>query len=348
MDKRIITAFVMIVVTFSCKEKKEAPAKTQQLAIVDVLVAQTKNIVNTVEANGSVVAYEYVELHPEVSGRITYLNVPEGKVVQQGTLIARIYDADLQAQLAKSKVQLSLAEKTQQRDKKLLDINGINQSDYDAVENQVEGFKADINYYQSLIEKTYIKAPFTGLVGLRQISPGSYATPSTIVATVQQVNKIKVDFTVPQQYADLIQKGKTVDIEADGGKSARRKAVIIATEPQINQIARNLKVRAILDGSMLNPGAFVKVYLSAGADNKAVLVPANCIIPDDKNKQVVVIKNGKANFVNVETGVRQSGNVEITKGVNVGDTIVVTGVLFARPKAPVKIRAVKTLEQLNK
>ena len=348
MDKKIITALVMIVATFACKEKKEASTKPQQAAVVDVIVAQTKNIVSTVEANGAVVAYEYVELHPEVSGRITYLNVPEGKTIQQGTLIARIYDADLQAQLAKSKTQLSLAEKTEQRDKKLLDINGINQSDYDAIVSQVDGYKADINYYQSLIEKTYIKAPFTGLVGLRQISPGSYATPATIVATIQQVNKIKVDFTVPQQYANLIKIGKSVEIELDGGKVSRRKAVIIATEPQINQVARNLKVRAIMDGSDLNPGAFVKVYVSAGADNKAVLIPANCIIPDDKNKQVVVVKNGKATFVNIETGVRQAANVEVTKGINVGDTVVVTGVLFARPKAPVKIRAVKTLEQLTK
>ena len=348
MNKGIVATFAIIITTLACKEKKEAPSKTQQPpAVVDVVIAQMRSIINTIEANGAAVANEYVDLHPEVSGRITYLNVPEGKTIQQGTLIAKIYDADLQAQLSKTKAQLALAEKTEQRDKKLLAINGLNESDYDAIVSQVQSLRADVNYYQSLIEKTSIKAPFTGLVGLRQVSIGAYVTNATVVASIQQVNKIKIDFTIPQQYANVIKNGAFVDI-MDNAKSVKRKALIIATEPQINQVSRNLKVRAVLEGGVLNPGAFVKVLVSAGEDSKAILIPTNCIIPDDKNKQVVVIKQGKAEFVNVETGIRQADNVEVTKGINVGDTVVVTGVLFARPKASLKIRSVKTLEQFSK
>jgi membrane fusion protein (multidrug efflux system) len=348
MNKGIVATFAIIITTLACKEKKEAPSKTQQPpAVVDVVIVQMRSIINTIEANGAAVANEYVDLHPEVSGRITYLNVPEGKTIQQGTLIAKIYDADLQAQLSKTKAQLALAEKTEQRDKKLLAINGLNESDYDAIVSQVQSLRADVNYYQSLIEKTSIKAPFTGLVGLRQVSIGAYVTNATVIASIQQVNKIKIDFTIPQQYANVIKNGAFVDI-MDNAKSVKRKALIIATEPQINQVSRNLKVRAVLEGGVLNPGAFVKVLVSAGEDSKAILIPTNCIIPDDKNKQVVVIKQGKAEFVNVETGIRQADNVEVTKGINVGDTVVVTGVLFARPKASLKIRSVKTLEQFSK
>lgn len=333
----------------SCKSKKDAPVKEagRQQIIVDVLVARPQIVSNHVEANGTVVANEYVELHPEVSGRLIYLNVPEGNYIQQGTLIARINDADLQAQMNKSKVLLDLAVKNEQRLKKLLAVNGVNQSDYDAALNLVNGYNADIAYTQSLIDKTVVKAPFSGIVGLRQVSPGAYLTPSNIIATIQQLDKVKIDFTIPEEYGNLVKKGSMVNVEIEAAKQAGKKAVIIAAEPQVNQNTRNLKVRAVLQEGKVNPGAYVKVYVSAGTDKKAILVPANAIIPDDKNKQLVLVKNGKASFVSVETGVRQANNVEITKGVNLGDSVIVTGVLFARPKSPVTIRSVKTLDQLS-
>ena len=349
MYKKITPLLLIGITLFSCKEKKEAPKQTgNNAAVVDVMIAQQKNISHIVEANGTVVANEYVELHPEINGRITYLNVPEGKMITKGTLIAKIYDADLQAQLQKSKVQLELAQITEQRDKKLLAVNGINQSDYDAALNQVKSIQADMNYTQSLIDKTVVKAPFDGLVGLRQVSPGAYVTASTIIATVQEIDKLKIDFTIPEEYSGIIKKGNTVEVESDAGKAFRKKAVIIATEPQINQTTRNLKIRAILEDKKLNPGSFVKVYISAGADTKAIMVPTNCLIPDDKNNQIVLVKSGKASFVNVKTGLREANNVEITKGLNLGDTVVVTGVLFARPKAPLKVRSVKSIEEFAK
>ena len=288
-------------------------------------------------------------MHPEISGRITFLNVPEGKMVTKGTIIAKIYDADLQAQLQKSKVQLELAQITEQRDKKLLAVNGINQSDYDVAANQVKSIQADINYTQSLIDKTVVKAPFEGLVGLRQVSQGAYVSTSTIIATIQEINKLKIDFVIPEEYANIIQKGNTVEIESDAAaKSGRKKAIIIATEPQINQATRNLKVRAVIESDKINPGAFVKVFVSAGKDTKALMVPTNCLIPDDKNNQIVLVKGGKAVFVNVKTGLREATNVEISSGLNIGDSVVVTGVLFAKNKYPVKVRGVKTLEEVAK
>jgi membrane fusion protein, multidrug efflux system len=332
-----------------CKSKPETLApKAAPPTVVDIIVASQQALTSAVEANGSVVANEYVELHPEVSGRLIYLNVPEGSHISQGTLVARVNDADLQAQMAKSKVQLDLAQKTEDRYKQLLAVNGINQSDYDNALNQVNGLKADIQYTQTLIDKTVIKAPFSGVVGLRQISPGAFVTASTVIATIQQVDKIKIDFTLPEQYNDLIRKGNKVDIEMDASKQGRKKAIIIATEPQVNASTRNLKVRAVLQETIANPGAFVKVYVPSSSEKKALMVPTNAIIPDDRNSQLVLVKNGKASFVNVTTGIRESNNVEITSGISAGDSVVVTGVLFARPGGPLKVRSIKTLEQLAK
>lgn len=335
----------------ACREKADAARTSKpqgnQPVIVDVIVASTRGIDNTVEANGTVVANEYVELHPEISGRITYLNVPEGNVVEKGTVIARINDADLQATLEKSRVQLDLYQKTEERNRKLLDIQGINQADYDLALNNVNSTKADIAYTQAQIDKTVIRAPFSGIVGLRQVSPGAYITPANIIATVQQLDKIKVDFTLPEQYTSVIKKGALVDVEIDAASKAHRKGLIIATEPQISQTSRNLKVRAILQEGKGHPGAFVKVFVDAGANKQAIMVPTNCIIPEDKNNQLILVKGGKAKFINVQTGVREANNVEITQGVNAGDTVVVTGVLFARPNASLRVRSVKNLEKMT-
>lgn len=334
-----------------CNGKAATPhsaPKPNPPAIVDAIVADTSPVNNTIEASGAIVANEYAALHPEISGRITWLDVPEGISVKKGTLIARINDADLQAQLQKSKVQLDLYEKTEERDRKLLAINGINQADYDLALNNVNSTKADIAYTQAQIDKTIIRAPFNGIVGLRQVSIGAYITPANIIATIQQLDRIKVDFTMPEQYGSVVKKGGVVDVVIDVAGNIHRKAQIIAYEPQITPTSRNMTVRALLEDGKGHPGAFAKVYINAGANAKSILVPTNSIIPNDKNNQLIVVKNGKAVFTDVRTGVREANNIEITDGVNPGDTVVVTGVLFARPDANLKIRSVKTLAQLAK
>lgn len=330
---------------FSCTHRSDAiKPRTSPPPVVDVLVASAKPMSNTLEVNGTVVANEYVELHPEASGRLTYLYVPEGKLIKKGTLIAKVNNADLEAQLQKSKVALELAMKTEQRDKQLLAVNGINQADYDAALNAVNGYKADIEYNQALLDKTLLKAPFDGYIGLRQVSVGAYVSPTTLIATLLQLDKIKIDFNIPEDYSSSLKVGETVDVEMDeSGK--RRKAKIIAIEAQVNQSTRNMTVRAILENSAANPGSFAKVYVHSGLNKTAIMIPTNSLIPDDKNNQVVLVKGGRADFINVKTGIRLSNNVEIVSGIGVGDTVVVTGVLFARPKSPLNIRNTRTLEE---
>ncbi len=342
----IIAACALIAGCNGKAETSRSAPRPNPPAIVDVIVAATSPVNNTIEASGAIVANEYAELHPEISGRITWLEVPEGAHIAKGTLIARINDADLQAQLQKSKVQLDLYEKTEARDRKLLDINGINQADYDLALNNVNSAKADIAYIQAQIDKTIVRAPFDGVIGLRQVSIGAYVSPTNVIATIQQLDKIKVDFTLPEQYSANVKKGAIVDVVIDVAGAIHRKAQIIAAEPQITATSRNIKVRALLEEGKGHPGAFAKVYINAGADIKSILVPTNAIIPNDKNNQLIVVKNGKAAFTDVRTGVREANNIEITEGVNPGDTVVVTGVLFARPDAQLKVRTVKTLAQL--
>lgn len=310
------------------------------------MIAGSSTISNAIEVNGSVVAYESADLHPEISGRLTYLNIPEGNRVSQGAVLAKINDADLLATLSRSRVQLDLARKTEERLRKLLSIGGLNQADYDVAFNQVNTLKADMVYTQAQIDKTTVKAPFSGVLGLRMVSPGSYVTPQTTLATLQQTDRAKIDFTIPEIYAHLIHKGTYVVVQPNQ-TLAKGRAMIVATEPLINATSRNLKVRALYQGGTLNPGSFVKVSMNGGGSTNSVMVPTNAIIPDAKAKKLVVVKNGKGVFVDIETGLRTTGTAEITKGISPGDSIVVTGVLFVRPNAPVKVRSVKKLEDIS-
>jgi membrane fusion protein (multidrug efflux system) len=335
-----------VVLAVACKEKPKSADKFNPNApvSVDVTIAATQKVDKQIEANGTVLANDFVELHPEVNGRITFLQVPEGKLITAGTVIAKLNDADLQAQYAKASAQLELAVINEKRNKQLLAIKGINQSDYDASLQQVKSLQADLAYTKSLVEKTIIKAPFTGQIGLRQVSVGAYISTSTTIATIQKLDQLKLDFTLPEVYASYVSVGKKVNIATASSNGNNIEGTITAIEPQIIAASRNLKVRTSFKGKVL-PGAYAKVYLSETNAKPSIMLPSNVIIPDSKSKQVVVVKNGKAKFVNVETGYRTQTAVEITKGLQVGDSVIVAGMLFVKEGSKLKIG--KTLSNIE-
>lgn len=315
-----------------------APKPNTGVIAADVIVCKTTIVDAAVELNGSVVANDFVELRPEISGRIISLNVKEGTSVGKDVLIAKLFDEDLQAQLRKNQAQLSIAQANEQRLKKLLDVNGVNQQEYDQVVAQVASLNADIDFVKAQIRKTEIRTPFAGKLGLRTVSNGAYVTPQNIITTVQANNGLKVDFNVPENYANLIKIGHSVDAEFEG-KPNKIKATINAIESRIDQTTRNLKVRATLASNDISIGAFAKILLPQVSRN-AITVPSNAIIPDTRNKKVFVLKNGKAQSVVVETGIRTKDAVEVISGLNVGDTVAVSALLYLRPDAPAKVKSV--------
>ncbi len=336
---RYLIILSAMAVVFAC-ERKTTQIQSKKPVIVDVVIAGKVILPTSIEVNGSALSAESLELHSETSGRLTYLNIPDGASVAEGTVLARVNDAELQAQMEQQKVQLELATKTEQRLKQLLVVNGVNQSEYDIALNQVNSINASINILMAQIDKTIVKAPFSGKLGLRMVSLGAYVSPSTVLGTLQQTDKIKIDFTVPETYANLVETGNEVLIQTNGSDE-KRSAVISAIEPQINLDTRNLKVRAISENTNISPGAFVKVFLNN--ESSGFVVPSNAIIPDAMSNQVVVIKNNKAVFVNVETGIRTADNVELVSGVKAGDTIAVSGILFVRPNSVVSIRNIHSM-----
>ena len=316
----------------------------QGTLLVDAFLVEQSSVSENVEVPGTLFPFEETQIRAETGGRIIKLNIEEGATVSRGTLLVKIFDQDLQAQLQKLQVQLKINEKTEERNRELLSINAISQQDYDLSTLNVENLRADIEAVKIAISKTEIRAPYSGRLGLRNVSLGSYISPSDIVATIRQVDKLKLEFSIPEKYAKEIGKGYTVRFRVDGGKQEHQ-AVVLATENSVDQNTRTLKVRGVVKeiDRELVPGLFAKVNLQLGKNSNALKVPSQAIIPNVRNKQVIVLRKDSVRFTVVETGIRDSAFVQILDGLQPGDTVITTGLMAIRPTTKVKIQRMISL-----
>jgi len=346
-------SFLLIAGILSCfilpacnnKEKKEAAAAKPSgppTSKVDAYIVKTTPLTDNLELPGSIIANEETAINPEISGRLVYLNKSEGRVVGKGTLLAKIYDGDLVAQLNKLKVQVQVAQQTTKRYEELLKINGISQQEYDLANLSINNLQADINIVRSNIMRTEIRAPFSGTLGLKNISSGAYVTPQTIITTIRQNSQLKLDFTLPEKYSNKIRVGQLISFSSEGNKK-NYNAKIIASESGVSEENRSLKVRTLVtnnDGKLL-PGQFVKVRTTFDPDPDAIMIPSQAIIPQARGKKVAIYRNGIANFEDVITGARDSANVQVTNGLKVGDTIITTGLMSLKPGGKVELNKIK-------
>ena len=331
----------------SCKssdkeEKKSAggPAKRPPVK-VDVYVVAPGLLSQDIEVPGSLAASEEVELHPDVSGRVTAVYFKEGSYVGQGSLLLKLYDGDLQAQLQKLRIQLKTAEQTTARYEALLKIGGVSQQEYDMQMLGVNTIIADMNIVQTSISKTSLRAPFGGKIGITTITKGAFISPQTLIATLRKVSQLKLDFTVPEQYGTKIKNGTAVQFTVEGSSDIYQ-AVVSATENIIAEENRSLRVIANVKqpGSKLIAGAFAKVKVPLGDNNNALMIPTQSVIPDARNKKVIVLKDGMTAMEVVTLGFRDSAKVEITSGLKAGDTVLVTGLLTVKPGSKVIVNKV--------
>lgn len=341
--------FILIFVFISCGEKKKTSTAAtttgagpqQQTIQVDAMIANVTPISADIEVPGTILPNESTEIHPEVSGRVVQLNVREGSFVSKGALLAKLYDGDLQAQLNKLQVQLKIAEQTEDRQSQLLKIQGISQQEYDLSLLQVSNLKADIDIVREAVRKTEIRAPFSGKLGLKNISQGAYVTPATIVTTISQVNQLKLQFNVPEKYGSQLKNGQPVNFTIDGSAKTFL-ANIMAAEVQMDENTRSLAVRALVKNNdpELIPGVFAKVRIILGKNENAIMIPTIVVQPQGRQKLVYVYKDGKSVPSAITTGVRDSSKIQVLTGINIGDTVITTGLLFLRPNAEVKLKKV--------
>ncbi|MCC6599967.1 MAG: efflux RND transporter periplasmic adaptor subunit [Crocinitomicaceae bacterium] len=330
--------FLVFIGLFSCNsstDNKGGMASNARSVPIEGYVVSPSAISSRIEATGTLVAFNETTLQPEVSGRVIELNIHEGEEVSKGTLLVKLFDEDLQSQMLKIRAQKELAVQTLQRLSDLLKVNGISQQEVDQAATQLKTIEAEEEIVRVQIGKTEIKAPFNGVLGLRSVSVGAYINPATVVCTIRSREEMKLDFAVPEKFGALIKQGMKVQFTLEGDTS-HYNAVVLATEQSIERDTRNLKVRArVLDhSSRIIPGSFAEVNIPLEERHNALMVPTQAVIPQARNKVVIVSKGGKAVFSPIKTGVREAAMVEITEGIQPGDTIATTGILFLRPDMP--------------
>lgn len=340
----IIIAAVIIIPKLSSDSKNSetnnpgSPGAGKSAMTVSGFVVQPHKLDNVVRTSGTVLAFEDVDLISETSGRVIKIYFTEGGHVSKGELLVKINDEDLQAQLKKTDLQIKLAESQQERQTQLLKINATSQEEYDIVMNQLGSMKADRDVIKAAINKTEIRAPFNGLIGLKYVNEGGYVSPSTRIASVQNINPVKVDFSIPEKYSDMVVKGDEVNFSSEA-TSQQFTGKVFAIEPKIDLNTRTLQIRAICDNKneKILPGSFVKIELRLKETPDALMIPTQALIPVLKGQTVFVSKNGMAQSVPVKTGVRTDAEIQITEGISSGDTIITTGINSLKPNAPVKV-----------
>lgn len=341
----LISAFLLRSYIFS-QDESSGPATTPQTNAqrgpgtlsVRGVVTNPKPFSERIQTTGNVVANEEVMLRPEVAGRITELNIQEGNPVKAGDVLVKINDADLRAELLRTRLQLELATIRETRQKALLENRAIAAEDYEVALNLVKTLEAEIELIQARIDKTEIRAPFDGVIGLRNVSPGSYITTGDVVASLQDFSRIRIDFSIPERHTGRIQRGDRISFTRLGSENTYD-ARIIAIEPRIDAATRSLSMRAVAENRSQHiiPGAFVEINVQLREIPDALLIPSEALIPELGGASVFVANSGRARQVRVETGVRTETNVQVTSGLSPGDTVLTTGILQLRDGLPIRV-----------
>lgn len=306
------------------------------------MIVKMQPLEDKIVATGTVSPDELVEISAEASGRIIGIHFEEGKTVKAGDLLITINNADLQAQAARNNYQLQLAKDRERRQLALFEKQGISQQAYDQVLTELNGLKADSALLKAQLDKTMIRAPFSGILGLRHLSEGAFVSPGTQIVRLARIQPVKIDFSVPERFASYVKKGTPIKFSVEN-QDEIFSASIYAFEPVIDQRSRSVSARALFDNKSgeIVPGSFARVELSIDNLIEALQVRAESIIPEMGTSKVFVYRNGKAQPVQITTGLRTESMVQIIDGLVAGDTVLTTGLLQLRPGMSVELTQIQ-------
>ena len=309
---------------------------------VSGIVLKPQVFLDNLALSGSIEANEQVDIRSEISGIVESINFQEGSMVSKGQVLFKVNDIELRAQLANVKTSQGLASENERRAKLLLEKEAISQEEYDIASADFKSSKAQTQLIQAQIAKTTVRAPFSGKIGLRAISNGTYVTPTTPIAKLVNTSQLKITFSIPEKYASQMKIGNALSFTT-AGSTEKFAAKIYAIEPEIEIATRTLKVRAIAENpeGKLYPGTFANVALPLDHIKDALLVPTEALIPIQNGKKIFVSENGKAKEIVVQTGSRTEKEILVLTGLKAGDTVLTSGVMTLKNGAPVKVTVKK-------
>lgn len=337
----ILGALLIVPKLISEKNKTQTPSgpnTSQQEISADAFIIKEIDLENEVATVGTIIANEEVEIKSELTRKITGIYFKEGTFVPKGKVLFKLDDSDILARLRKLDLDEELNIKQQDREKQLLDKGLLTPDEYEVRETNIEKIKADIEVLEVELSKTEIRAPFSGVTGFRNVSIGSLVNNSNILTTIQDISRVKVDFSIPEKYIAVFRPGQDITFRVEGydedftGK-------VISYEPKLNESTRSIILRATANnkGSKLLPGSFVKVKLQLEDINNAVMIPTESVVPKLKGQSVFLYQNGLAVSKDVELGIRTEKEVQITSNLNIGDTVISTNILRLKPNSKVKL-----------
>ena len=315
----------------------------RQLLNVSGFLIQPSKLSDLYNSTGTLRPDEEVDLSFETSGKIVGIRFTEGTRVKKGDLLAKINDKPLQAQLQKLEAQHKLAEEKEFRQRSLLDKDAISQESYDQIVTELQTIQADINIVKARISETELRAPFDGIIGLRYMSEGGFATPSSKIARLVKISPLKVEFAIPERYANQVTIGFPVTFAVDGSNETYE-ARVYAVDPQVEEKTRTIVIRAYYPNKNeeLKSGRYAAVTLLLSQIDNAIAIPSEALIPEMEGEMVYVFRKGKAESVKVLTGLRTESSIQITSGLAFGDTLLTSGILQLRHNLPVVLDTVIT------
>ena len=305
--------------------------KGRQILNVNAKVIKPQSLTDEFTTTGVLLPDEEVDLSFETSGKIVEINFEEGTSVKKGQLLAKVNDRQLQAQLQRLVSQLKLAEDRVFRQDALLKRDAVSKEAYEQVKTDLATLNADIEIIKANIELTELRAPFDGVIGLRQVSIGTYASPTTVVAKLTKISPLKVEFSVPERYAKQIRQGTNLNFNVEGNLDAFG-AQVYAVESAIDPNLHQFTARALYPNvnHILLPGRYASVLIKKDEIENAIAIPTEAIVPEMGKDKVYLYKSGKAEPVEITTGIRTASEVQVTRGLHMGDTIITSGTLQLR------------------
>lgn len=311
---------------------KDTPVPAQ------AVIAKSSVADRSINLSGSIDAEEKVEIRSEVSGRITKIYFSEGQRIQQGQPLIKIDDIELQAQLKQAQTTNQLNAENERRAKLLLQKGAISQEEFDIASAAFKTSLAQIQLIQAQISKTTVRAPFSGMIGLRNISVGAIVSSNTLIANLVKDNSVKITFAIPEKYSNVVKLNAPIAFSVANDPTVI-KANIYALEPEVSLNTRTLTVRARAanEQGRLRVGSFVNVILPIEVENDAISIPTEAIVPVQDGKKVFILQNGLAKEIKVETGARTDKEIVILSGISAGDTVLTTGVLALKDGVKVKV-----------
>ena len=300
-------------------------SRTKKVLNVNAAIVRPQVLVDEIPIIGSLLPDEEVNLSFETSGKITDINFEEGTHVTKGQLLAKVNDRPLQAQLQRLVAQLKLAEDRVFRQDALLKRDAVSKEAYEQVKTELATLNADIELVRAQIEQTELRAPFDGIIGLRQVSVGTYASPSTIVAKLTKIAPLKLEFSVPESYSKDVKVGTSLNFNLTGSLN-KYEAQVYARESSLDPETRSLTIRALYPNpSGIMPGRYASITLRKQEFENALAIPSEAIVPEMGKDKVFLYKNGKAEPVDIVTGIRTEALVQAVAGLSEGDTVIISG-----------------------